>query len=295
MIKVAMVVDSEQGHFFHTLQLAQELSKRGHQVAYWSFPEAERLVRAQGFEFQPIVATDSTEKPDGGRRLFGALIRGQLLDLLVNESRPDVFLTLSIFSTGALALRYRYRIPVVLVRTNLTLLSRQEACQLVVEDLMSMSTEPLELIQLVKRAGIKVKSLEELPACFLKMPEIAMISRKFERGEDGEEQGVYYVGGCVNVERSDVTFPLETISSDRKLIYCSSGSQPHLDWDMNVRLFQLVIDSVKRRRETSHEFTTSSPSHPCVVFWVTWWIQMIPLPSRAIPRCLRRPKSKVSR
>jgi hypothetical protein len=127
------------------------------------------------------------------------------------------------------------------------------------------------------------------------MPEIAMISRKFERGEDGEEQGVYYVGGCVNVERSDVTFPLETISSDRKLIYCSSGSQPHLDWDMNVRLFQLVIDSVKRRRETSHEFTTSSPSHPCVVFWVTWWIQMIPLPSRAIPRCLRRPKSKVSR
>jgi hypothetical protein len=81
------------------------------------------------------------------------------------------------------------------------------------------------------------------------MPEIAMISRKFERGEDGEEQGVYYVGGCVNVERSDVTFPLETISSDRKLIYCSSGSQPHLDWDMNVRLFQLVIDSVKRRRD----------------------------------------------
>jgi len=47
MIKVAMVVDSEQGHFFHTLQLAQELSKRGHQVTYWSFPEAERLVRAQ--------------------------------------------------------------------------------------------------------------------------------------------------------------------------------------------------------------------------------------------------------
>jgi UDP:flavonoid glycosyltransferase YjiC (YdhE family) len=97
MVKVAIVLDSEQGHFFPTLLLAQELAKRGHQVAYWSFPEAEKLVRAQGFVFRPILASGSTENSNGGRRLFAALVRGQLLDRLVDEAKPDVFLTLSIF------------------------------------------------------------------------------------------------------------------------------------------------------------------------------------------------------
>lgn len=56
MATIAFLPLPETGHLFEQLKLARQLEARGHRVRYYSIPDFEDSVRAQGIDFVPILA-----------------------------------------------------------------------------------------------------------------------------------------------------------------------------------------------------------------------------------------------
>lgn len=55
MATIAFLPQPEMGHLLESLKLARQLEARGHRVRYFSLPDFEDAVRAQGLEFVPIL------------------------------------------------------------------------------------------------------------------------------------------------------------------------------------------------------------------------------------------------
>src|SRR5262249_23091753 len=121
MANIAFFLDMEEGHYFPTFPLARELARRGHEITYLGFPRAASVVRSKGFRFVPIfsdIAPAGRRSADGltSLQFFEPLVTGKALDRAVAAIQPDLFLTLSIFCTEGLVLKYRYDVPVALIR-----------------------------------------------------------------------------------------------------------------------------------------------------------------------------------
>jgi UDP:flavonoid glycosyltransferase YjiC (YdhE family) len=135
--RIGFVPLPETGHLLESLKLGRQLVARGHRVQYFSIPDLEDAVRAQGMDFVPILAA---ELPKGflarmaamatqGSRLaiFGqirrmialgkaigtlALARGSRL--LFEDAPPDFVIVDALMAPASL-LCYRGGIPVALL------------------------------------------------------------------------------------------------------------------------------------------------------------------------------------
>jgi len=261
MARIAFLVDVEQGHIFSTFSLARKLKNRGHEVFYLGVADVEEMIRKQGMEFRPLlkdlmplgaVAKLRAEYLKDQQRhekiLFyiKPMLEGTMLDSVVKEIRPDVIIIGSFFE--AIAIRYKYNVPVVMWNPTIRKQSRAEACQSVIQVLIEVP-DACDLVGVLASAGVKVRNFADVANLVLSIPELAFIPKAFELPDRVEDDLVFYVGPEIDLERVEEQFVWDQLSPELPLIYCSLGSQFDIKHEAGRRFIKTVIDAVARRPE----------------------------------------------
>lgn len=274
MANIALVLDHEEGHLLPTFKLAARLAARGHAVRYLGLADAEDFVRRQGFEFSRIL--EDVFPPGSAKTLRGrtrgidpeeetgpiqgvlgtgeisddylvSLIRGEDLGQAVADMRPDLFLVNSHFVLHALVLSYRFKIPVVLLTPWLRPFPKSGYTQLIESALLELRTAGLELFGLVQSADPTARRFQDIAARFLAMRELIMCPAELDlpREDEESEHEVYHVEASVDLaRRDDRQLPWERLDPERRLLYCSVGSQSQLvGRDKIARFLGAVVEA----------------------------------------------------
>jgi MGT family glycosyltransferase len=179
---------------------------------------------------------------------------------------------LSVFCLIALTLTYRYKIPVILLRTQCTLLSRREELRKsIASGLLQVSGKIAELCHLLQKSGISVSSVADLTHLAFAIPEIVLLPPDFEPESDYRAGQAVYAGAALETETITEAFPWEAMDPSRKIIYCSLGTRPDLQRMLSLRFFRLAIDAMAEqpefqmilstgRRISPHELGTPAPN-----------------------------------
>jgi zeaxanthin glucosyltransferase len=257
MARIAIVVEHEEGHLNPTFRLARRLQARGHGVTYLGPTDGAGFVRAQGFSFEPILdeifppgsmrtqraMAEAAEDGDRGAeiglsqdnhslyvRILCELTEGEGFDRVVRRLRPDLFLFTSFFAPHALAVRYRYRIPVALLTPVLRVHPKSDYAVQAGRMLDDAGPAGERMMEMGRRADPAVREREDLAERLLAIRELILCPADLELPEirhDGEHE-VHYVEASVDLERkSERPFPWERLDPERKLLYVSLGSQSY--------------------------------------------------------------------
>ena len=303
MARIAIVIDSAEGHVLPTLSFCRELLNRGHDVTYLvsyigtdgpalTFSETQQLIRSQGFTCLPFFEKEIRHGADAGSNqlyLFGPLVRGIALDDTVARLKPDLFLTLTIFSAEALVLRFRYNTPVVLLRSHCTSLPRKQLCREVVTNrLMDVADGLPELMDLLVNANVPIKKLTDIADLALEIPELILLPQEFASPDTNDDDSALYIGAALLPTLFQPTQDRVACSSlSSKLIYCSLGSQAHLRPDISRRFFRMAIDEIGTRTDIELIVSTGRGLDPQELgplpgnVWVTDWLSQPEVLKRA--------------
>ena len=290
MARIAFLVDTEPGHILSTFNLARKLKARGHEVYYLGVADMEEMIRKQGMEFRPFLQdlmplgsaaklrAEYVKDPQRNEKaLFYVkpLLQGRMLDGIVEEIRPDVVLIASFFE--AIAVRYKYNVPVVMFNTAIRKYPRTEACQAVIEMFLEVA-DACDLIGVLQSAGVKLRNFADVANLVLSMPELVFLPKAFELPDRVEDELVFYIGPEIDLERVEEQFVWDQLSPDLPLIYCSLGSQLDMKHEVSRRFLRTVIDAVAGRPEWQLVVSLGSrmepeefmpaPSHVCLSRWV---------------------------
>ncbi len=241
----------EAGHVNASFKVAKALSARGHRVLYSEPRYFERYVNKQGFEMIPLLddffpndftleqastvswfeVLKSALKLDtkaGKNNAANVLLRE--LDLLVEKQRPDLLLIDGLLSEMATA-AHTLAIPTLLINTALY--------------------DPFDDHGIIEDAPVFASTLYKLPALFL-------CPQEFDFPRQRGRQQHYYVEASIDTERREVDFPWARIRDDKKLIYCSLGTQSFL-YAESKQVLQVFIDTFAQR--TDSQLVLSIGSH----------------------------------
>jgi UDP:flavonoid glycosyltransferase YjiC (YdhE family) len=265
MATIAFLIEHEEGHLNPTFRLARRLAVRGHRVVYLGLADGGDFVRAQGFDFVPILqdvfprgtvrtlremmrtapSTAGEERSAEigaslqavadmpyARTWKGLLDAGPQLDRTVEELRPDLFVLTSLFVPHALVLRSRFRLPAVLLTPLLRTVPKSEYAAAVVR-LMKELGETKERVGALLAGPAPQRAMglaQRLLVHVLRMRELILRPSDFELpGRSWEQEPeVFYVEPTVDLERRpEGAFPWEALDPARRLLYVSLGSQSH--------------------------------------------------------------------
>lgn len=258
MARILFLVDFEEGHVLSTMSLSKTLVARGHHILYAGLPDAENTIVGQGFSFRPIMQDLFPKGATRGPRRnlaftkgvgFARCVSGELLDDLIREFRPDAAVALSYYYLEALAIHFRYGVPIVFFTPDLRTVNRAEAASSVIDGLMNNTFGVPEFVDLLLKAGVSIRSLADVAALLLKMPELIALPRSFEPPEVSQDALVYYIGCGVDLRRQEPSRPWRTLAGGRPLIYCSLGSQCGLRADISTRFFNIALQTLAARPE----------------------------------------------
>lgn len=256
MSTIIVFLDLEEGHSLPIFKLLRGLKERNHRVCCLGLSHIGDSVRRQGFEFIPII-DDVLPKENlnqehllanyarNGLRdmYFESLVRGEVLDRIMAELKPDLGIFICHYYLEALAVHFRYKLPTVFFVPIFRAGSRQQASEMIVEAVMDLKSGAVELLQLLAESGVRVKSLNDVAQLVLQMPELMVLPQALDLPDRAADSGMYYIGAGVDVERKEEPFDWTGISSAKPLVYCSLGSQNHMTSEISRRFLQLVIDS----------------------------------------------------
>jgi zeaxanthin glucosyltransferase len=264
---IAFLIEHEEGHLNPTFRLARRLAARGHRVVYLGLADGEDFVRAQGFEFLPILgevfprgtmrtlremmrtapgAAAEERSAEIGQSLQavadtpyartwkGLLEAGPELERTVGELRPDLFVLTSLFVPHAFVLRSRFRRPVVLLTPLLRTQPKSEYAVEIVRLMKELGETRERIAALLAGAGPAspgVGTAQRLLVHVLRMRELILCPADFElpgRSWKGEPE-VFYAEPAVDLERrqEEGELPWHRLDPARRLAYVSLGSQSH--------------------------------------------------------------------
>jgi MGT family glycosyltransferase len=251
MARIALVLDGELSHYLQTFALAQDIESHGHEVLYCGFPSAAEYVRSRGYTFVSVfsgvvpASTTSAENAVVVSRLFGSLLKGEQ-DAALNGHVPDAFLTLSVFCTMALVLRYRFQKPVVLLRSHCAELRRREEMHRMLSGELAFLTGHLSgLMRLIDAPRM---SIDEIVARVLEMPEIVIYPASFFPPELREDKNLYYARNSGNHGPAEQRFSWEAFDPTRPIVYCSLGTRPDLGGRLSQEFHKCVIETFARQQ-----------------------------------------------
>jgi MGT family glycosyltransferase len=260
MARIAFLIEHEEGHLNPTFRLARRLLARGHSVAYLGLADGGNYVRAQGFEFHPIleklapagtlrtqreVAATAPGAGDRGaemrmtqedgphsiyRRSWSDMVTGdESLDRAMGALRPDLLLLTSFFAPHALVLRYRYGVPVVLLTPMLRTYAKSRHAELL-SDILMDGGAAAAFIALVQRSDPGARRMGDIAARMMALREVILCPVDLELPEErhDHEPEVHYAEASVDLDRqSDRPFAWDLLDPERKLLYVSLGSQSY--------------------------------------------------------------------
>lgn len=261
MATVAIFTDTEEGHIIPTFRLSRHLKAGGHRICYLGPLGVEGVIRGQGFEFISIfndILKNSPQNSSQGKKdiddalinsYFRPLVSGQLLDGTIAELRPGVALVNYHNPLEGLAIRYRYRVPVIFYGPSLITYSRENEAQCVIERIMELKSGLTEFLELLAGAGLRIRNFGDVAQLMRSIPKLIFIPKSFDRSGKDDYHDVHYPGAGIDMERNEQPFSWAGIDSSRPVIYCARGSQLHLQMEANRRLLQVTIDAAAARPE----------------------------------------------
>jgi len=292
MATIAFVLDHEEGHLIPTFKLARQLAARGHTVRYLGLVDSGDFVRSQGFEFVPILEEvfpagtvrklweTAGNGPDQGYEsvydhFLGAMARGEGLDRQVLRARPKLFILNSLLGLNALAMDYRYGLPVVLLTPFLRLGSRALHAASNEEILLRLGRGATAFFELAQKCDPGAQRFRDITARLTGMRELIQCPSELELPENLQaDPEVFYIEAGIDLERRDDRgFPWERLDAGRKILYCSLGSQAYLGGkDKAVAFLRAVASGAARRPDWQLVLSTGGIAEPAD----------LPLPADAI-------------
>jgi MGT family glycosyltransferase len=261
MARITFLIEHEEGHLNPTFRLARRLQARGHSVTYLGLADGGNYVRAQGFEFCPILeklvpaGTLRTQREVAetvpGMRDSGAEMRrtqeagptsiyrstwrhmvagDEALDRAMSDLRPDLLLLTSFFAPHALVLRYRYGVPIVLLTLMLRTYAKPHYAGMLGDMLLESAGAAGDFIELVQRADPEVRQMDDIAARMMAIREVILCPADLEIPAErhDHEPEVHYAEASVDLSRrSEREFPWDLLDPERKLLYVSLGSQTY--------------------------------------------------------------------
>jgi len=273
MATIAFLIEHEEGHLNPTFRLARRLAAREHRVVYLGLADGGDFVRAQGFEFIPILedvfprgtmrtlremmrsapattveersaeiaaSLQTVRETPYARTWKGLLDAGPELDRTIEAVRPDLFILTSLFVPHALVLQSRFRRPVVLLTPLLRTAPKAEYAATVIRLMMEIGETKERIGALLPPAPRPLGLTQRLLLQILRMRELILCPADFELpGKSREDEPeVYYVEPTVDLERRpEGAFPWEALDPARRLVYVSLGSQSHRAGAERVKAF----------------------------------------------------------
>jgi MGT family glycosyltransferase len=211
------------------------------------------------------------------KRYLESLIRGETLDELMRELKPDVVLMCCYFYFAAMLVRYRYNVPLILLNASAMPIDRARASKTVVDTLISIPGATT-LVDSLLSAKIKIKNFADIAGLFLRLPELMLSPVIYELPSVDRNPCVFYAGHEIDLERAERPYDWSRLRSDRPLVYFSLGSRPDLVGETSRRLIRITIDAAAQRPDwqfvislgaklNADEFG-SVPSHVTLSHWV---------------------------
>lgn len=176
---------------------------------------------------------------------FKALVEGAVLDAVVARVKPDIIIILSYYGAEALAIKYRYCLPVILVTAHFRRFSKRQMAADMVGRLMEMSVGISEFIELLNNSEVRLQSFKDLQDLYLKLPEVALMPSR--RNPHADEFMVCLAGSGIDYERKEERLDIDF--DERPLIFCSLGSQNSLKPEVGQRFYQQLIQLMSKRSD----------------------------------------------
>jgi zeaxanthin glucosyltransferase len=268
MSVIAILVDFYEGHILPTIRLARAIRDRGHRVSYLGIPDTADTVRAQGFDFIEVLGDvlpagsarrlrrlagrdlDNQKLMNIAQELyFGPLATGKAFDESMARLRPDVMIVLSFFTAEALAIRYRYGIPVIFLTPFIRQQRRADASRVVIERMLDLKSGVADVLRYIQQAGIRLRNLADIVDLILLMPDLTLIPEGFELPDSPRDPDTHYIGAGVDLDRVEPPFPWESIDSSRPIVYASLGSQPDVYGETGCSFFRLMMEAASLRTQ----------------------------------------------
>jgi zeaxanthin glucosyltransferase len=282
---IAFVLDHEEGHLIPTFKLARQLAARGHTVRYLGLLDSGDFVREQGFDFVPILEralpagtvrklweeADALTLEDQGHeavysRFLGAAARGDGLDGPVLRTRPKLFILNSLLGLNALVMDYRYGLPVVLLSPLLRTGSKARHAAAHEDVLLRLGSGAAAFFNLVQKCDPGVQRFRDITARLTRMRELIQCPRELEIPQNlvDQDEEVFYVEPSVDLERHDDRgFPWDRLDPERKILYCSLGSQTYLGGKEKAAAFlRAVAEGAARRPDWQLVLSTGKTFDP---------------------------------
>jgi UDP:flavonoid glycosyltransferase YjiC (YdhE family) len=211
MANLVFIPFPEIGHLNATFKLAKSMKSRGHRVLYLGLQDFEESVRVQQLDFVCIFEDVfpkgfiDREVVKRGVETFEALVlqalqEGQAfnpltsLGRLIRQTQPDLLIIdLLLPAFAQMAKEHGFRS--VLLNTQFY--------------------NPWE------RSDPAYESLRDLP-------ELVLCPEEFDFPRAEKRERCYYVEASIDCERKEIPFPWERLDRNKRIIYCSLGTQGHL-------------------------------------------------------------------
>ena len=305
MSRIAFLIEHEEGHLNPTFRLARRLAARGHEIVYLGLADGERMVRAQGFNFAPILedlfprgslrtlreAAAQTGTGAAGEAGFmaaslragapgsayaqtwqGLVSAGDSLDRVIGAVRPDLFVLTSFFVLHAIVLRNRYGIPAVLLTPLLRNFAKPEYAVKIRGLLKDGGEATKDFMRLMQRRNPALKATDvaaRILSQVLRMRELILCPAALElpgRSHAAEPE-VFYVEPTVDRERrGDGAFPWDRLDPHRRLLYVSLGSQSYQTGrERAVRFFGAVAAAFYNRPDWQLVLSTGGLMDPAEI------------------------------
>lgn len=214
--RILFIPYPETGHMNPSLKLAKALKARGHEVSCLSFLDWEERVRAERLDFVPFFE----EACPRGFREQTAGMRIDTVQAFIGKA--------ALLSPGDPTAYIFREIEKVLsaARPDLILVDFIIADMVVMIDRLKF---PVILLNVLLQNPWEMMKPEYEP--LTRMPELILCPEEFDFPPSARPRahpgGRYYAEASIDLDREETPFDWGKVGEDKKLLYCSLGSQSY--------------------------------------------------------------------
>jgi UDP:flavonoid glycosyltransferase YjiC (YdhE family) len=252
MATIVFIMLPETGHLNPTFKITKKLKAMGHQVFYSGPKYIEQQVIGQGFAFVPMFEKcfpeDFTYEQAAAVSWFAVLhtklklgtadgtskalaMLADDLNALAKKTQLDLLLVDGCALPEVATVAHELKLPCALINTTLY--------------------DPFDKYGSVGTGPVFSSTVLKMPALFLCPKEF-----DFPRQRDKEQH--YYVESSIDLKRKESDFCWDRILEDKKLIYCSFGTQSFL-YEEGKQVLQTIMNGVASQDD--YQMVMSIGSH----------------------------------
>jgi MGT family glycosyltransferase len=255
MARMMFTADLEEGNIFATFGLAKQLLARGHEVVYVGVSDSEALIRNEGFAFCPLLQAAYPEgsKYSTGSFMTSAESRGATCKLLVDKDgdlnslmmsfRPDVIFVPPYLALESLILQLRFGVQIVHLRSAYIVRPREEAIARHCNEIFDEAHHSDKVMNFLEERGIAANDIAGIIGRIAQFPELVTLPKGYE-SDEASTPNTFYIGASLDCSRREKPFDWRAVDPEKRLIFCTLGSQSHRDAERSDRFFRAVLEAV---------------------------------------------------